>query len=318
MLTSTLFKLVSVRKELGQLIDFVRKLHDRQALVKREARRRFLGGEGFVAWPGPALRAFVDDFIVHNRMLSKASSSTGAGAVTLGDLRAPVLYFVGTRDEIARPRAIRAVAARRAGPRSSRSRCAGHFGLVVGGTANRATWPTVTAWVLWRDGEGPRPALLFAPPATDTAAMVARGEDEEQDGENAAIVEAVDIGSLRRRRRAGSAWSKLGEAFVDIGDTADALRYQLPRLPGCGGSGRDAGMAARSRIRARAIPDRTFFLWKGRAFSYADADRRVDNVVRGLLSCGVRPGDRVGVIMEGRPSYLDGDGVRRPAPSRCW
>ncbi|MEM9074338.1 MAG: alpha/beta fold hydrolase, partial [Myxococcota bacterium] len=49
MFTSTGFKLMSFRKEAGQLVDFVRKLHDRQALEKRESRRLFLGGEGFVA-----------------------------------------------------------------------------------------------------------------------------------------------------------------------------------------------------------------------------------------------------------------------------
>ncbi|MDH4282751.1 MAG: alpha/beta fold hydrolase, partial [Myxococcales bacterium] len=45
-LTSTGFKLLAAHKEVGQLVDFIRKLHDRQALEKREARRRFLGGEG--------------------------------------------------------------------------------------------------------------------------------------------------------------------------------------------------------------------------------------------------------------------------------
>ena len=53
--TSTGFKLLSARKEAMQLVDFVRNLHDRSALEKREAKRLFLGGEGFVAWPGPGV-----------------------------------------------------------------------------------------------------------------------------------------------------------------------------------------------------------------------------------------------------------------------
>ena len=69
-LTSTGFKLLSARKEVGQFFEFVSKLHDRSALEKREARRLFLGGQGFVAWPGPALRKFVDEIIVANRMTS--------------------------------------------------------------------------------------------------------------------------------------------------------------------------------------------------------------------------------------------------------
>ncbi len=170
-LTSTAFKLVSVRKEAEQLLDFVGKLHDRQALVKREARRRFLGGEGFVAWPGPALRTFVEDFIVHNRMMSGGFVVDGR-TVTLADVRSPVLYFVGTRDEIARPRAVRAIT--RAAPSATAFEVAlpaGHFGLVVGGTANRSTWPTVLEWIRWREGTGPRPALL--PPK----APFSRGRD---------------------------------------------------------------------------------------------------------------------------------------------
>src|SRR5690606_16700227 len=42
----------------------------------------------------------------------------------------------------------------------------------------------------------------------------------------------------------------------------------------------------------------------GRAFSYAEAERRVDAVVRGLIACSVEKGDRVGVLMHPRPSLL--------------
>ena len=69
-ITATGFKLLSVRKEVQQLTDFVASLHDREKLAARESRRRFLGGEGFVAWPGPAFRTFIDEFIVGNRMAS--------------------------------------------------------------------------------------------------------------------------------------------------------------------------------------------------------------------------------------------------------
>jgi putative long chain acyl-CoA synthase len=48
-LTSTAFKIVSTKKEIEQRLEFLSKLHDRKALARREARRRFLGGEGFVA-----------------------------------------------------------------------------------------------------------------------------------------------------------------------------------------------------------------------------------------------------------------------------
>ena len=303
-ITSTAFKLVSVRKELGQLVDFVQKLHDRQALVKREARRRFLGGEGFVAWPGPALRTFVDEFIVHNRMMSGGFVIDGR-TVTLADIRSPVLYFVGTRDEIARPRAVRAI--RRAAPGAPTFEVAlpaGHFGLVVGGTANRSTWPTVLEWIRWREGQGPRPALL---PELDGAPAEPDDGDQEE-VENAAIASSLDIELFYdvAAEALGSAWNRLGEAVVDVGESADALRYQLPRLLRLRRLDDDTEISAGLALaeQARAIPERTFFLWLGRAFSYAEANLRVDNVVRGLLACGVRRGDRVGVLMDGRPSYL--------------
>jgi len=49
---------------------------------------------------------------------------------------------------------------------------------------------------------------------------------------------------------------------------------------------------------------RTFFLWEGRAFSFAEADTRVSNVVKGLVQCGIHAGDRVAVVMGSRPSFL--------------
>lgn len=304
MLTSLGFKVVAARKEVQQLVDFVRKLHDRQALEKREARRRFLGGEGFVAWPGPAFRKFVDDFVIHNRMLSGGFVIDGR-TITLADLDLPVLTFVGFRDEFARPRSVRAI--RRAAPRAEVFEVgmrAGHFGLVVGGTANRVTWPTVIAWLRWREGTGPRPAALpVEPPAAPRVE-----EDEAEGAENEAIVDslAVELFYDVLVETAKSAWNKLGEAVVDAGDTADALRYQLPRLLRLRRLTDDTRISPGLALaeQARHIPERTFFLWKGRAFTYAEAERRVDAVVRGLFACGVAPGDRVGVLMESRPSYL--------------
>src|SRR5215831_2578823 len=143
-LTSTGFKLLSARKELHQLVDFVKNLHDREALEKREAKRLFLGGEGFVAWPGPAFRKFVDDLVVGNRMASGGFVIDGH-TVTLADITCPILYAVGSRDEMGRPASVRGI--RRAAPRVTTMYelpvTAGHFGLVVGSTALTVTWPSV-------------------------------------------------------------------------------------------------------------------------------------------------------------------------------
>jgi len=293
-LTSTGFKVLSGRKEIAQRVDFLRTLHDRSALVRREARRRFLGGEGFVAWPGPALRVFLDDFIVHNRMLSGGFVIDGR-TVTLADIDKPILAFVGSTDDIARAPAVRAIAD--AAPHAEVSLVtvrAGHFGLVVGSHAMTQTWPTVADWILWRDGHGPKPAALSAPPPSD--------EPDEPDGSESDLELLLDAASKSAR----AAWVRLGDAMASASGALDAVRFQEPRLR------RLARIHAKTRTspalhlaeRAAEAPDATFFLWNDRAFSYREADVRVTHVMRGLYSCGVRPGERVLVVMGSRPSFL--------------
>jgi putative long chain acyl-CoA synthase len=298
-LTSTGFKVVAIRKEVQQLVDFVQKLHDRNALVKRESRRRFLGGEGFVAWPGPALRKFVDEFIVHNRMASGGFVIDGR-TVTLADLTVPILYFVGDNDEIARAPSVRAI--RDAAPAAEIHEIkvrAGHFGLVVGTKANTVTWPSVIEWIRWKDALAERPAML----RQATERRIADDIDDEEFDDVPVDVEAFyDVATTA----ADAVMNRLGDVGRELGELVDSLRWQVPRLQ------KLRRIEARTRVsvalaladQAAAIPESTFFLWKGRAFTYKQADRRVDAVVRGLIHCGVRKGSRVGVLMDTRPSYL--------------
>ena len=297
-LTSTGFKLMSVRKEAGQLVDFLTKLHDRQALEKRESRRRFLAGEGFVAWPGPALRTFIDEFIVHNRMLSGGFVIEGR-TVTLADIQCPVLYFVGERDDIAKPSSVRAV--QRAGVDAELfevSLQAGHFGLVVGSKALSQTWPTVIEWIRWREQHGPKPRLLRDEPLPERL----EPEDvafEDFDFDLELLADAFG-GTLSQL------WNRLGNVFEDAGDALQDLRYQVPRLRELEQL-RPASRVSLAKTlsdRAKSHPEQTFFLHHGRAFTYAEADGRVDAIVRGLWSEGVRPGDRIALVMGQRPSYL--------------
>lgn len=295
-LTSTGFKLLSLRKELQQISEFMAKLHDRDALIKRESRRRFLAGEGFVAWPGPALRTFIDDFIVNNRMSAGGFVIAGR-TVSLADLDVPILYFVGERDDIARAASVRGII--EAAPLAEAHGVAvpaGHFGLVVGSTAMQKSWPTVVEWVAWRDLGGPRPELL-----PDLEAE-RRGYDEVEALEVDAAFELGDVvGSL-----IGGFVELLGQGSHELGETFDNLRYQVPRLRTLEQLGPATLISLGRELSDRAArhPDRTFFLWRSRAFSYAEADRRVDAIVRGLIDRGIEPGRRVGVLMGGRPSHL--------------
>lgn len=322
MFTSTGFKLLSARKEAQQLLDFVRNLHDRQELEKREAKRLFLGGQGFVAWPGPAFRKFVDELIVGNRMASGGFVIDGR-TVTLADITSPILYFVGDRDQMGRPAAVRGI--RRASPRAGTvyevPLRAGHFGLVVGSTANTITWPTVVAWMRWRAGDGPAPTHAFdARAAAPTAATPGAGQagaasDDEATREARDDADAEALGGLEvdvdlaqevLGKIARTVVERVGDATTELSSYLEHLRYQLPRVSRLRNLHDDSEISLGKVLaqQAERIPEQTFFLWRGRAFTYRDANHRVDAVVRGLIACGVRTGQRVAVIMSSRPSQL--------------
>ena len=52
------------------------------------------------------------------------------------------------------------------------------------------------------------------------------------------------------------------------------------------------------------MPNGECLLFDGRVHTYEAVDRRINNVVRGLIDVGVRQGAHVGVLMETRPSAL--------------
>lgn len=308
-ITSTGFKILSTRKEIGQRVDFLRKLHDRRALVRREARRRFLGGEGFVSWPGPAFREFVEQFIVHNRMLSGGFVLSGR-TVTLADIRSPILAFIGANDEMARPAAVRAII--KAAPDATvhlTTVDAGHFGIVVGSRATKETWPTVASWIQYVEGTGPLPPVLEREQAAldkRRAAPTRVSIDDEPDGAGFDVDVELSFFLDAIGDTARDAWTRFGDMASSTSDAIDAVRYQEPKLRRLADmrpeTRTSAGLALAER--ARKDPTGTFFLWQSRAFTYRDADTRVNNVVRGLWASGVRPGSRVAVVMASRPSFL--------------
>ncbi len=152
------FQLLDPLKTAKARLDFLRQLHDREALLPREQQRRFLDSEGWIAWSGPAVSELLKQFIAHNRLMTGGFAINGQ-MVTLTDITCPVLAFVGEVDDIGQPAAVRGI--RRAAPDADvyeyllRS---GHFGLVVGTKAAELTWPTVADWVLWLAGHEPKPA----------------------------------------------------------------------------------------------------------------------------------------------------------------
>ena len=299
-MTSVGFKLLSPRQELRHILRTVGNLHDREALSRLEPKRRFLAGDGFTAWPGPAFRDLVDELFVANRMAQGGMVIAGR-AVSLADLRLPILYFVGGRDEMGRPAAVRGI--ERAAPQADVHGvevASGHFGLVVGARALEEVWPTVAAWVRWRSGEGPMPAAVA--PAADVATPPDTDDEpwrSEADEGRPWLARAADSTAQRM-------WDRLGQASIELTGLIGSLRWQLPRLGRLVALTDDArtSLAATLADQASAIPDATFFLFGGRAFTFREADERVDRVAAALLACGVRAGQHVGVLMEGGLDYL--------------
>ena len=297
-MSRTGFRLLDPVKSLRQQLDFVRQLHDREALLPRERQRRFLMGEGWVAWPGPAVADFMRQFIAHNRML-QGGFVIGDRTVTLADIDCPVMIVVGEVDELAPAPAVRAIT--RAAPRAEVHELAlraGHFGLVVGSAATTTTWPAVAAWTAWRSAGGAAPPELR---------LV--GEDEPEPDVpgvgtrlGVGLELAAGVGGGLARSVAGAASRTVGGIRV----FAEEVTGQLPRLARMG------RLEPHTRVSlgllldesARETPEADFFLFEDRAYPHEAVKRRVDNVVRGLLSLGVRQGEHVGVLMSTRPSGL--------------
>lgn len=275
-------------------IAFLFALHDRDALLPREGQRQFLMRDGWVAFPGPSLAYLLDQFVVHNRMLAGGFSVAGK-AVSLADIDVPVLTLVGEVDEIAPTDTVRAI--RKAAPRAEVYEMTvrtGHFGLVVGGTAISTTWPAVAAWVRWREGLGDLPAQVFSVPATDGTAP-----PRERLEHNLEL--AASLAEATGRKIAASATHPLRGLQQWAGPAA-----QVPRLA------RVLGMRSNTHLSlgqafdrsARHGAEQVGFLYEGFVYDYGTINERVDRVVRGLVRDGVRPADRVGVLMETRPTAL--------------
>lgn len=292
------FQLMDPVKSVQQRIDFALQLADREALQQREGMRRFLGSEGWVAFPGPALQDAMKQLVAHNRLLQGGFVIDGH-TVSLAGIRCPILAFTGTTDSLAPAPTVRGIVA--AAPEAEVYEVrltAGHFGLVVGSRSMEITWPTVRSWLDWQEGLGPRPER--AEP------MEAARERRPGNGPLADVTEGLGVAFDLGRDLLGNLPGVLGRQAGRLGELTERIFPQIPRLGRLDDLRRDTpvSMAQALAEQAERSPDGTFFLFEGRAHSYRDANIRIDNIVRGLLHCGVRQGQHVGVLMETRPSAV--------------
>ncbi|MGV0603982.1 acyl-CoA synthetase [Mycolicibacterium sp. XJ1904] len=299
-LARTGFQMLDPIKTAQSRLDFLRQLHDREALLPREQQRRFLASEGWIAWSGPAIAELLKQFIAHNRMMSGGFSIHG-DLVTLSDIECPVLAVVGEVDDIGQPASVRGI--KRAAPKADVYEFlirAGHFGLVVGSKASSQTWPAVAQWVKWLDGTGERPEGVNA--------MALQQAEPNETG--VSISSRLAHGTAAATEMAWTLARSAADAVVSANKSARALAVEtartLPRLARLGQINEHTRISF-GRImseQARDFPRGDCLLFDGRVHTYEAVDRRINNVVRGLIEVGVRQGTRVGVLMETRPSAL--------------
>ncbi|HTI75070.1 MAG TPA: acyl-CoA synthetase [Mycobacterium sp.] len=299
-LARTGFQMLDPIKTAQSRLDFLRQLHDREALLPREQQRRFLASDGWIAWSGPAIAELLKQFIAHNRMMSGGFSIHG-DLVTLSDIDCPVLAVIGEVDDIGQPASVRGI--KRAAPKADVYEFlirAGHFGLVVGSKAADQTWPTVGQWVKWIDGSGDQPDGVNPMPL----------QPAEHTESGVSFSSRVAHTTAAATELAFSLARTAADAFVAANKSARTLAVEtyrtLPRLARLGQIN-DHTRISLGRImseQARDLPEGECLLFDGRVHTFEAVDRRINNVVRGLIEVGVRQGAHVGVLMETRPSAL--------------
>ncbi|MET9288710.1 acyl-CoA synthetase [Nocardia beijingensis] len=292
------FQLLDPVKTAKSRIDFLRQLHDREALLPKERQRRFLNSEGWVGYAGPAAADLLKQFVAHNRLML-GGFVIRDHPISLAELKCPILAFVGEVDDIGQPAAVRGIV--RAAPNAEvyeATLVAGHFGLVAGSTASKHTWPMVRQWVEWMDGEKPLPPEIV-PMTEHVASNRPRSAATRMVHTAATLAEA---GTGVGKALEGIANNTVRGSIELAGEAARAL----PRLTRLGMIQPHTRISL-GRLLAeqkRRAPQRDLFLFDDRVHTNAAVNERIDNVVRGLISVGVRPAMRVGVVMETRPSAL--------------
>ena len=240
---------------------------------------------------------FLNLFVAHNRLL-QGGFVVDQRLLTLADIELPILSVVGTIDQIAPAAGVRAI--RQAAPQAEVYELAlrgGHFALVVGSAANDLTWPAVAGWVRWRAGLGDLPSEITddvpGESATDTLPEVTGRLEmgSSSPGESGAGIARTVAGTALR--------SASGLRSL----TRDAVS-QLPRLTRLEQIQPQTRISLGLLLEERRADDQPFFLYEDRAYSAREFNARIDNVVRGLISIGVRHGERIGVLMGSRPSAL--------------
>ncbi len=300
-LARTGFQMLDPIKTAQSRLDFLRQLHDREALLPREQQRRFLASEGWIAWSGPAIvgtaqtvhRAQPDD----DRRLRHPRRA--------GDAQRHQLPGAGRRRRGRRHRpAARRCAASSVPPHRPTYTNTSSAQAISAWSSDRRRLPRPGR--RWRsgcksiDGDADLPEGV-APMALQPA---------EHSESGVPFASRLAHGATAAGEMAFTFARSAADAVVAANKSARALAVEtvrtLPRLARLGQIN-DHTRISLGRImseQARGAPNGECLLFDGRVHTYEAVDRRINNVVRGLIEVGVRQGAHVGVLMETRPSAL--------------
>ncbi|MEE4023677.1 AMP-binding protein [Gordonia sp. PKS22-38] len=271
-------------------------LSDRDKLLPGEQQRQFLENEGWTAWSGPAIREFLQQALVMNRMLS-GGLVIGDRTVSLADIDCPIMIAVGEVDKEGHPLSVRGI--KRAAPRASVYELtlrSGHFGIVAGAGARKRTWPRVAEWIEWRAGKGDLPAAIV--PSEEVTSDVAWTPGDVSN--RVRTVMDLGIGTSSTVIRAANSALTTTQAVVRERGSQVPLLNRLDGLK----SATEISIGLLLDESAKRNPDGIALMFGDRVIRHRELADRIDAVVKGLISLGVRQGDRVGVMMSARPSSL--------------
>jgi putative long chain acyl-CoA synthase len=296
------FKWAQPQQQIMSKIEYVKALHDRDALLPREPQRKFLEDGAWVSWSGPAAVELFD-FARHQRFVN-GGLVFGDRTVGFADLTCPVLLVIGTSDVYGPIDYCRQIV--HAAPNADVREIVlptGHFGLPVSSHARRKTWPGVAAWTRWVENGDDLPDYVQP---VDRSAVPSTAKQSPSRGLLGNLSYAVGLTIGTGLSAPATATRAAGRAAATARDLSVEAVRQLPQLL------RLETMRPGTRIsfakliadRTAAHPDDICFVYRGRAHTRAAADTRTDNVIRGLLSLGTRKGQRIGVLMDPRPSAL--------------
>ncbi|MEV6895585.1 AMP-binding protein [Kribbella sp. NPDC051137] len=269
-------------------------LHDRERLLPHERRRQYLEGQGWTSYSGPAFAELLEQFLVQNRMLEGGFVFRDR-SVSLADIDVPILTVVGTKDLLGTPQSVRGI--RRAAPRADVYELTlpiGHFGIIGGNTARRITWPTVAGWIRWRAGLDERPEAIVP------AELIEDPGPVEPSTVRKVIGWTADTGVTVGARTVSTA----SEAIKSAQAVARAGVDHLPRLRDLGDlkPGTQISLGLLLDEAAKRAPESVVYAFGDRVIRHGEFKYRVDSIVNGMLSLGMRQGMRIGVLMNSRPS----------------